>query len=108
MMDNNLKTVNDLVKAMLEQYADTRSNDNELYYRVLEYRGRQVGINIHHLSMPSFLLHMKEYGFPPFETVRRARQANQAKYPHLRASKAVQDTRQAMEKEYREYAREMK
>lgn len=103
-----LKTVNDLVKAMLEQYADTRSNDNELYYRVLEYRGRQVGINIHHLSMPSFLLHMTEYGFPPFETVRRARQANQAKYPHLRASKDVAEKRKELEQEYREYAREMR
>lgn len=107
-MNNNLMTVNDLVKELLEQFADTRKDDNQLYYRVLAHKGKQAGIDIHNMSMPSFLLHMKEYGFPPFETVRRARQANQAKYPHLKASKEVAEKRRELEQAYREYAREMK
>ena len=105
---DSIKTVNDLVKELLEQLAETRKDDNLLYYCVLSQKGKEAGINIYDMSIPTFLLHMKEYGFPPFETVRRARQANQAKYPHLKPSQAVQDTRHAMEKEYREYAREMR
>lgn len=40
------------------------------------------------------LVHAKEYGIPPFESVRRSRQRLQEKFPELRGSKEVEAGRE--------------
>ena len=102
---NNLKTVTAVVRNILESYKQTRSCDGLLYLKVLEHYSLQKNIELRFLSVPVFLTQMDEMGFPPFESVRRARQKLQATYPHLSASDAVQAFRAENEATYREYAR---
>ena len=102
---NELKTTTDLVKDILRKYPQTRNSDNELYFRVCAELGKQKGINIHTMSMPAFFLHMKDYGFPATESVRRARQKLQAEYPELAAVPEVEGQRNLNEKDFRNYAR---
>lgn len=103
-MTDNLYKISELVKEILESDASTRDSDNILYYRVLQVIGRRNDIDIDTMSMPRFLLHMKEYGFPQFETVRRTRQKIQHDNPELAGSKTVEGWRKMKEEVYREYA----
>lgn len=102
---DELRTTTDLVKDILERYPKARSSDNELYYWVCATVGDRNGIDIHKMSMPMFFLHLKEYGFPAFESVRRTRQKLQATYPELSAASVVEGQRNLNEKAFRDYAR---
>lgn len=97
-----------LVKTILETDERSRNSDSFLYLKVLEVQGREKGLDIHSMSITTFLMRMSEYGFSPFETVRRNRQTLQAKYPHLAANATVTANRKAKEQEVREYARATK
>lgn len=100
-----LKTTTDMVKHILETVPMARNSDNHLYYWVCAMIGKQNGVDIHKMSMPMFLLHLKEYGFPQFESVRRTRQKIQAEYPHLAANDRVEGQRMLNEEVFRDYAR---
>lgn len=102
----NLRTTKALVKTILEEDQEARNSDNYLYLKVLEYIATQSGYNLHSFRVPFFLQHMAEYGFPPFESVRRARQKAQAEFPKLAASKEVVEQRADNEKIYKNFARE--
>ena len=102
-----LKTTTDLVKELLAMFPDTRNNDNTLYYRVLAAIGKTNGIDIEKMSVPYFLLHLKEFGFPAFETVRRTRQKIQECNPNLAASADVEAGRKANESAFENYARKV-
>lgn len=105
---NELKTTASLVKHILEEDQQARNSDSFLYFRVLEHHGKQKGLDIHSMSIPNFLLNMTFWGFPPFETVRRARQALQAQRPELAPNAKVAQWRGQLKEEYRDFAREMK
>ena len=100
-----LKTTTDIVKDILERNEDARNSDNVLYVKVCAVIGREHGIDINSMSMPTFLLNLKEHGFPAFETVRRTRQKLQAENEELRASSTVEGFRMLNEEIFREYAR---
>ena len=100
-----LKTTTDMVKHILETVPMARNSDNYLYYWVCAMIGKQNGVDIHKMSMPMFLLHLKEYGFPQFESVRRTRQKIQAEYPELAANDRVEGQRMLNEEVFRDYAR---
>lgn len=100
-----LKTTTDMVKHILETVPMARNSDNHLYYWVCAMIGKQNGVDIHKMSMPMFLLHLKEYGFPQFESVRRARQKLQAEYPELAGTSTVEGQRMLNEEVFRDYAR---
>lgn len=102
---NDLKTISGLVKHILEQNKQARSSDSILYLKVLEHQSHEKGIDLRLLSVPVFLMKMKEQGFAGFETVRRARQKIQATYPELAACEAVEGFRMENEKEFRAFAR---
>lgn len=102
---NELKTVSKLVKAILESNEQARNSDNVLYLKILEYHSEQKGIDLSAMSIPAFLLEMKQYGFPAFETVRRSRQKVQEAYPDLAASGIVGKRRAKKEETYREFAK---
>ena len=104
---NQLITTANLVKAILEIDPQTRNSDSLLYLKVLEHFATQHGVNLHQMSVIAFLQHyIKEYKFPCFETVRRARQKIQAQHPELSANKAVQAQREINEATYRQFAKE--
>ena len=99
-----LKTVTRLVKNILEKYEPTRSNDGLLWLKVLEHQAHAKGIDLRILSVPVFLTDMRQMGFTPFESCRRARQKIQANYPELAASDRVEHLRAKNEAEYKQYA----
>lgn len=101
----NLKNTTALVRSILENDVDCRNSDSRLYLMVLSIIGKQKGIDIHKVSLPYFLLYMSGTTFPPFESVRRARQKLQEHHPELAACEAVADERALNEEGYREYAR---
>lgn len=102
---DNLKKTSQLVKLMLETYPETRNSDNVLYYKVCATIGKINGIDIEKMSMPHFLLNLKEYGMPAFETVRRTRQKIVREFPELAGNSAVEAQRTLNEEAFREYAR---
>lgn len=99
-----IESVAETVRDILELYPKTRDDDNILYYKVLKIHGDINGIDINIMSVASFLFHMKEYGFPPFETVRRARQKIQHDHPDLASSKYIQKIRKQEEDVYYNYS----
>lgn len=103
---NDLKNVTKIVKAILEEDEQARNSDSFLYLKVLDVYGEKNGIDIKSMSITTFLLHLREYGFPPFESVRRARQKIQAEHPELRACKRVEAVRAEQEKAYRAFTKE--
>ena len=101
----DLKNITAQVKEIMEKDKAARNSDNLLYLRVYEQHCREISMHPWALSTNCFLENMQKYGFPPFESVRRARQKVQRKYPELAADKAVQDKRAAQQREYLDYAR---
>lgn len=100
-----IKNTSELVKAILQKDKQARSSDSYLYLKVISHTADQIGVNLHGLSVPMFLLNGADMGFVGFETVRRARQKIQATYPELAACEAVEGFRMENEKEFRAYAR---
>ena len=101
---NDLKTISDIVKNILSQDTQARNDDNHLYLRVLQHISSRKGIDIQTMTVPAFLMGMKRYGLPGFETVRRSRQKVQADNPELAGSEAVRRKRSKQETVYREFA----
>lgn len=99
-----LKTTMSIVQDTLETMPSTRNSDRQLYYFVCDAIGRKKGISIRNMNTSKFLLYGKTFGFPTFETVRRARQKLQAENPELRADADVEAARELNEEAFKEYA----
>lgn len=100
---NNTKN---LVHRILVEEPRTRNSDNLLYLSVIRHVSAVNGVNLEELKVVDFLsdnLIKKE--FPPFETVRRARQRVQEKNPSLQATEGVRAVRALKEIEMRELVR---
>lgn len=102
---SELKTTQDLVLGILKASPRARNSDNFLLYSVYAVVGKRHGIDIEKMSVPTFFLHLKEYGFPSPETIRRTRQKIQAAHPELCGSDDVEAFRELKEEQYRNYAR---
>ena len=102
---NDLKAVSAMVKSILAEDTQARNDDNVLYFKVLQIVSNRNSIDLQSMTVPVFLLHMKDYGLPGFETVRRSRQKVQADNPDLAGSEAVRRKRAKKEDEYRAFAR---
>ena len=102
---SELITTTALVKEILLQDEKARNSDSFLYFRVLGVLALEKEIDINRIPITAFLLNMAEWGFPPFESVRRTRQKLQAAFPELEANKTVAAFRSENEKEFREFAR---
>lgn len=101
---NDLKNVTQVVKEILKTNEKARNSDSFLYLEVLRFYAYKNGTSLNMISVPYFLLHMDDLGYPPFESVRRARQKIQATYPDLAASKKVEEYRTENEKTFKAYA----
>lgn len=102
---NELKTTAALVKHILETNPPARNDDDLLYLKVITHEARLKGIDLDSMTFVRYLRNKKAYGFTGFETVRRARQKIQAKYPELAAKKSVSAVRAENEKDFWEFAR---
>ena len=99
----NLKNTTELVKHLLQTVPATRNSDDFLYIKVCESIGKQY-VN---LPFQWVIMCREDFGFPAFETVRRTRQKIQQHNPELAASPDVEAMRMVLEKDYREYARQV-
>lgn len=100
-----LKPVTKVVKAILIEDERSRNSDSFLYLKVLEHYAARHDINLQKVSIADYLTNMAANIFPPFETVRRARQKLQRSFPELAACEKVEAMRCVNEREFREYAR---
>lgn len=94
------------VRAVLTEHEEARNSDNVLYMYIIKDIAKDKGIELEKLSAINLLSHMKEYGFPPFETVRRTRQKLQQHNEELRADAQVDALRYVVEQEYLDYVRD--
>lgn len=90
-----MKKMETIVKALLEEYPQTRGNDNALIAGVFWLIDPEL------MNRP-FKEVLKIKGLPSFESITRARRKVQEKNPILNDEKA-RKIRQKEEKEYREY-----
>lgn len=100
-----LKTTTALVKTILQEDKQARNSDSFLYFKVLKKLGSEKAVDIDSIPITLFLLKMADWGFPPFESVRRARQKLQAEFPELSGSREVKEYREENEAAFRAYAR---
>lgn len=101
---NDLKAVSAIVKNILTDNVRARNDDNVLYLMVLRHVSDRNNIDIQSMTVPVFLLKMKDYGLPGFETVRRSRQKVQADNPELEGTETTRRKRAKQEAVYREFA----
>lgn len=102
---NELKSIKARVLAILRQDERARNSDSHLYFRLIGIIGQEKGIDMNFVTVTAFLLNMDEWGFPPFESVRRTRKKVQREFPELSANEQVKAFRDAKEQEFREFAR---
>lgn len=97
----SIKKTSDLVKKILIEHPETRSDNNLLYLKVCQEK------NSHFLGLPFsvVMMHMEECGFPPFESVFRARRKIQKAFPELAADETTEYFRELKEEEFKKYAR---
>ncbi len=100
-----LITTKALVKNILEQDAGTRNSDSYLYLKVISEVAEKKNFDLSSVSVTDFLSNISDWGFPPFESVRRARQHLQQYNPDLASNEAVQDFRTQNESVFRDFAR---
>jgi hypothetical protein len=100
----NLKGTSALVEHILRNDPQTRNSDSLLYLKVLQHQAEEKNMDLQTISLPLFLLHMADWGFAPHESVRRARQKAQVKFPELAACEKVADARMVNEEKYRAFA----
>ena len=98
---SDLKRTSVIVKKLLEEKKETRESDMLLYVEVCRTLCPE---SLEH-PMWYVLLHLKEFGLPNTETVRRSRQKMQEKYPELASSARVQRMRAEREERFRAFAR---
>lgn len=94
-----------LVKYILEEDSNARNSDNHLYFRIIEYIGQQIGVNMDEVPVTVFFQNIKDFHCPGFETVRRTRQKIQRDFPELGGSPKIQGFRMEREEAFREFAR---
>lgn len=98
-----LKQTKKIVEMLLRTEPFTRNSDSVLYLRVLQEVAKTKNQDVKMvMQMPVsvFLINQKALGFPPFESVRRARQKVQQEYPDLKACEKVESERQNNIKHY--------
>lgn len=100
-----LITIKKLVKNILEQDAMSRNSDSYLYLKVICKIAEIKKFDLNVVSVTDFLSNMSKWGFPPFESVRRARQWVQEHYPELSSTERIKAKRKENEAVFRNFAR---
>lgn len=103
---NEVRLVKPLVVEALRINEKARNSDNYLYYLVCKAKLAAKGIDIDQISFTDALLRNRELGIPIFESVKRARQKEQAANPDVAPSSEVEELRKANEAEVKNYVRD--
>ena len=98
---SKLSKLEPVVKMVLEEFEDTRSDDFKLIYAV--YRELDFAHTTRELFYEIMMNH-DLYKLPPFESITRCRRKLQKEYEELRPKKEVQDARLNETSEYISYA----
>lgn len=88
----DLKKTKKVVEMLLRDDPQTRNSDSFLYLKVIEVMASYPPA-VMEMPISEFLMRYKELGYPPFESVRRARQKVQQEYPYLKACEKVEAER---------------
>ena len=96
-----LKTTTAIVKDILENDTVARNSYDYLYYMVCR---RIDGISVH-LPFWKVTLNRKQYKFPSFKSVERARRKLQRAYPEFSGDPDVEAQKMLNEEVFKEYAR---
>ena len=96
-----LKSTTDIVKKILEQDEFARNSDDYLYYMVC----KQVNEIMVHLPFWKVMLNRKQYKFPSFKSVERARRKLQRTNPEFSGDADIEAQREVNEEVFKEYAR---
>ena len=83
-----------IVTEILEDFPETRSNDNELIYRYLK-----------RMDMPTDYNYLRHYDVNIAESIRRTRQKIQERNPLLKANEPTANRRLVLERTIRETMR---
>lgn len=92
-----LKQTKKIVERLLITEPLTRNSDSFLYMRVLQEVAKLKNQDVEmvmRMPVSMFLINQKALGYPPFESVRRARQKLQQEFPDLKACEEVEKERQ--------------
>lgn len=95
----------DLVKRLLEEKPETRSDDYLLWAETILATMRESECPLNNLNMIYVLKHIRELKIPDFGTVGRARRKLQEKYPELRGSERVRKGRAKREVAFKGFAK---
>lgn len=90
-----------IVEKILENYPNTRGNDDFLYTRVIEH---YLGSKAEKISVKEYFITRKRLGVPPLVTVVRCRRRLQTVRPELLPDKNVIAERVNAEKDFRRYS----
>lgn len=104
-MRHKLNEIKSRVLKILQEKPQARNSDNLLYLYVIREIAEEQQINLNFISIEDFLITMPISVFPPFESVRRARQKAQAENKELSADSAVEVFREEFREEFRKFAR---
>lgn len=104
-MRHKLNKIKSRVLRILQEKPKARNSDNLLYLYVIREIAEEQQINLNFISIEDFLITMPVSVFPPFESVRRARQKAQAENKELSADSAVEVFREEFREEFRKFAR---
>lgn len=102
---DNLKTIQGVVKQVLEQHPFCRNSDSFLELEVLKVYAKRIGVDLGTLTVDTLYRHRVEWGFPKSESIRRNRQLVQAKYPELAASDPIDGWRLVKQDRVRSFVR---
>lgn len=105
MKKTDLIIIKRLVKEIMSTDTKARNSDSYLYLKVLDVVSVRKNFDLSNIHVKDYLLNMAEWGFPCFESVRRARQKLQREFPELSGNIKVQEARKERETVYREFAR---
>lgn len=96
-----LRNTTSIVKDILEQDVFARNSDDYLYYMVC----RRVNEIMVHLPFWKVMLNRKQYKFPSFKSVERARRKLQREFPEFSGDADVEAQRELNEEVFKEYAK---
>lgn len=102
---DNLKTIQAVVKDVLEREPFCRNSDSFLELEVLKVYAKRLGKDLGTMTVDTLYRHRVEWGFPKSESIRRNRQLVQAKYPELAASDPIDGWRLVNQERVRSFVR---
>lgn len=101
---DDLKNTENIVRAILQDNPDARNSDNILYEAYISKVNPWVLVRL----VRDYFLYFSDFGLARFESVSRIRRKLQEEEKELRGVEQVQKWRKENEKEFREYAKEIK